>query len=45
MRALLWWEWTIVSENSTGAHNPAEAKTNLDLAALEAGKAKTLLGL
>lgn len=45
MRGLLWWEWTIVSENSTGAHNPPEAKTNLDLAASEASKAKTLLGL
>ncbi|MFO0568373.1 MAG: ammonia-forming cytochrome c nitrite reductase subunit c552 [Polyangiaceae bacterium] len=45
MRALLWWEFTIVSENSTGAHNPAEAKTNLDTATTDLGKAKTLLGL
>ncbi len=45
MHGLLWWEFTIVSENSTGAHNPGEAKTNLDTATTDLGKAKTLLGL
>lgn len=45
MRALLWWEFTVVSENSMGAHNPPEAKTNLDTATADVAKAKTLLGL
>lgn len=29
MRALLWWEWTVVSENSMGVHYYDQAKTQL----------------
>jgi len=45
MRGLLWWEFTVVSENSAGFHNPTEANLNLDTALTEANNAKTLLGL
>lgn len=45
MRGLLFWEYTVVSENSAGFHNPKEAKTNLDTAQAEIDKAKTALGI
>ncbi|MBI2390924.1 MAG: ammonia-forming cytochrome c nitrite reductase subunit c552 [Deltaproteobacteria bacterium] len=45
MKGLLWWEFTVVSENSAGFHNPDEATINLDTAQGEANKAKALLGL
>jgi nitrite reductase (cytochrome c-552) len=45
MRALLWWEFTVVSENSAGFHNPAEAEANLDKASTECDAAKSLLGM
>lgn len=45
MRGLLFWEYTVVSENSAGFHNPKEAKTNLDTAQTEIGKAKLALGM
>lgn len=32
MRALTWWEWTAVSENSMGAHNANEMEAQLDRA-------------
>lgn len=45
MKGLLWWEFTVVSENSAGWHNPEEANTNLDTAQAQADLAKTLLGM
>ena len=45
MKGLLWWEFTVVSENSAGWHNPDEANTNLDTAQAQADAAKVLLGL
>ncbi len=45
MKGLLWWEFTVVSENSAGFHNPTEAKTNLDTAQASVDAAKALLGL
>ncbi|MBI5531680.1 MAG: ammonia-forming cytochrome c nitrite reductase subunit c552 [Deltaproteobacteria bacterium] len=45
MRGLLWWEFTVVSENSAGFHNPTEADANLSFAASEADAAKVLLGI
>lgn len=45
MRGLLWWEFTMVSENSTGWHNQAEAAANLAFALDEALAARALLGL
>lgn len=45
MKGLLWWEFTVVSENSAGFHNPEEAKTNLDTAQASVDAAKALLGL
>lgn len=32
MRALTWWEWTAVSENSMGSHNGSEMNAQLDQA-------------
>ncbi|MBM4387452.1 MAG: ammonia-forming cytochrome c nitrite reductase subunit c552 [Deltaproteobacteria bacterium] len=43
MRGLMWWEWTIVSENSTGIHNTAEAHENLENALTFAAAADSLL--
>lgn len=45
MRGLLWWEFTVVSENSAGFHNPPEADTNLKKALDEANRAKVALGM
>jgi len=44
-KGLLWWEFTVVSENSAGFHNPQEAKTNLDTAQAQIDAAKVLLGM
>jgi len=43
MRALTWWEWTAVSENSMGAHNPAGARAQLQTADDLASQALQLL--
>lgn len=43
MRALVWWEWTAVSENSMGAHNPDEMNGQLDKAQELANQALALL--
>lgn len=43
MRALLWWEWTAVSENSMGAHYPDQARQQLQYAHDEASEALQLL--
>ena len=45
MRGLFFWEWTVVSENSSGFHNSDEAAANLQAAEAEIAKAKPLLGL
>lgn len=45
MRGLLFWEFTVVSENSAGFHNPAEAHASLDTSLGEIAKAKALLGI
>lgn len=45
MKGLLWWEFTVVSENSAGWHNPEEANTNLDTAITQMNAAKALLGM
>lgn len=45
MRALLWWEWTVVSENSAGFHNPEGADAALKKAASEVDKGKADLAL
>lgn len=43
MRALTWWEWTAVSENSMGVHNWAEASDQLDKAEELATEARSLV--
>lgn len=43
MRALTWWEWTAVSENSMGAHNADDARKQLDQAQRLADEALQLL--
>ena len=43
MRALTWWEWTAVSENSMGAHNAGEMNDQLDKAQDLADQALALL--
>lgn len=43
MRALTWWEWTAVSENSMGAHNSGEMNDQLDKAQELADQALALL--
>jgi nitrite reductase (cytochrome c-552) len=43
MRALSWWEWTAVSENSMGLHNWSAARQQLDTAADFADEARLLL--
>ncbi len=43
MRALTWWEWTAVSENSMGAHNADEMNDQLDTAQELADQALDLL--
>jgi nitrite reductase (cytochrome c-552) len=45
MRALTWWEWTVVSENSAGFHNPSEAEASLKKAAAEVQSGLGDLGL
>ena len=45
MRALFWWEFTVVSENSAGFHNAGEADTNLKFSAGELAKAKAAIGM
>lgn len=45
MKGLLWWEFTVVSENSAGFHNPSEATLNLTTAQESVDAAKTLLGM
>ncbi|MDI7269767.1 MAG: ammonia-forming cytochrome c nitrite reductase subunit c552, partial [Myxococcota bacterium] len=44
IRGLMFWEWTVVSENSAGWHNPTEAEENLRIAGNEARRARALLG-
>ncbi|MBL8878687.1 MAG: ammonia-forming cytochrome c nitrite reductase subunit c552 [Phycisphaerales bacterium] len=43
MRALTWWEWTVVSENSMGAHNADGTRDQLDQAQSFAEEASALL--
>lgn len=43
MRALLWWEFTVVSENSMGVHDIAEVDVNLGVALDLALQAKGML--
>ncbi len=43
MRALLWWEFTVVSENSMGMHDIAEVDGNLNMALDLALQAKEML--
>lgn len=43
MRGLFWWEFTAVSENSAGWHNPVEGLANLDKAIQLANEAAALL--
>lgn len=43
MRALTWWEWAAVSENSMGAHNADELNAQLDAAQALADQALALL--
>ena len=43
MRALTWWEWTAVSENSMGAHNADEMESQLERAEQLANEADALL--
>lgn len=43
MRALTWWEWTAVSENSMGVHNWAAAADQLDMAEELATEARSLV--
>lgn len=43
MRALTWWEWTAVSENSMGAHHGDEMNSQLDQAEEFADQANALL--
>lgn len=43
MRALTWWEWTAVSENSMGSHNGDEMHEQLDQAQEFADQANALL--
>lgn len=43
MRALTWWEWTAVSENSMGAHDWAGSKDQLDMAEELATEARALV--
>lgn len=43
MRALTWWEWTVVSENSMGMHNWSAAKEQLETAEELATEARSLV--
>lgn len=43
MRGLTWWEWTVVSENSMGAHNADSTREQLDRARAFAHEAAELL--
>lgn len=43
MRALTWWEWTVVSENSMGAHNSDKTREQLEIAESFANQAAALL--